>query len=666
MANKNPERKLTDTFIKTLNKPGRHGDARGGHGLSVKVRRTALGERTGRGGWAKTWCQRIKINGRRVDLGLGSYPVVSLAMARDKALDNAKRVKKGEDIRKPPPTIPTVAEAFKAVIKDLSPSWRGTQTLGNWQRSLAYCKRISSMPVSQVTRQDVLGIIKPLWHEKGSTAKAMRSHLSMAMQWAMNEGFRETNAALPGVVQNLGRQSPTIGHPSLEQREVGSALALVRDADVWWATKVCLLFLAFTGVRSGEARKATWDEIDLKTATWTMPGARTKNGKEFKIPLSTQALQILRYAEDCSGRRQGSIFPPERGGKYMNSGNLSSLVKRLKISCVPHGFRKSIRNWAAVAWIVQPAAEMILGHKPSNAVVEVYLTTDFFEMRQPIMQDWADYLTETMGPVIPTIAASSATSQHPDKPVKEQTLHLSSPLPENNSTPGKSSDKPITPRSEPRESRKRQTSNSTDNKGISTAKEAALKRVPLTPEERRERQRIQFKAKLEGAKSLGLCRHCGEPAIEGQTRCETCAEKHRGSHKNRQKERNAEPELANGDPSNKPKVPDYLGSKLPQPVKQTTLPQAKPLSEKTNSESRREYERLRAQRPERREAIRKAAQVHRQKAKELGLCRACRNPALLGKDRCEICAEKHRQENQRGAAVRRAKQKTEQNLNNPV
>ena len=94
MANKNPERKLTDTFIKTLNKPGRRGDARGGHGLSLKVRRTALGERTGRGGWAKTWRQRIKINGRRVDLGLGSYPVVSLAMARDKALDNAKRVKK--------------------------------------------------------------------------------------------------------------------------------------------------------------------------------------------------------------------------------------------------------------------------------------------------------------------------------------------------------------------------------------------------------------------------------------------------------------------------------------------------------------------------------------------------------------------------------------------
>ena len=151
MANKNPERKLTDTFIKTLNKPGRHGDARGGHGLSVKVRRTALGERTGRGGWAKTWCQRIKINGRRVDLGLGSYPVVSLAMARDKALDNAKRVKKGEDIRKPPPTIPTVAEAFKAVIKDLSLRGEGPQTLGNWQRSLAYCKRISSMPVSQVT-----------------------------------------------------------------------------------------------------------------------------------------------------------------------------------------------------------------------------------------------------------------------------------------------------------------------------------------------------------------------------------------------------------------------------------------------------------------------------------------------------------------------------------
>ena len=202
--------------------------------------------------------------------------------------------------------------------------------------------------------------------------------------------------------------------------------------------------------------------------------------------------------------------------------------------------------------------------------------------------------------------------------------------------------------------------NNTESKKLKTPKTRkvpALKRTPLTPDERKERQRIQFKAKLERAKSLGLCRHCGEPAIQDQTRCETCAEKHRVSYKNKHRERYDAAKLANGDPSNKPKVPDHLGNNLPQPVKQTTLHQAKPLSEKTNSESRREYERLRRQRPERREARRKAAEVSRQKAQDLGLCRVCRNPALLGQTRCEICAEKHRQGNRRGAAVRREKQK---------
>ena len=203
-------------------------------------------------------------------------------------------------------------------------------------------------------------------------------------------------------------------------------------------------------------------------------------------------------------------------------------------------------------------------------------------------------------------------------------------------------------------------SNNTKSKKLKTPKTRkvpAPKRTPLTPEERKERQRIQFKAKLERAKSLGLCRRCGEPAIQGQTRCETCAEKHRVSSKNKYGETNAVAKLANGDPSNKPKVPDCLGNNLPQPVKQTALPQAKPLSERTNSESRREYERLRGQRPERREFRRKAAQVSRQKAKDLALCKVCRNPAIPGQTRCEICAEKHRQGNRRGAAVRREKQK---------
>ena len=96
------------------------------------------------------------------------------------------------------------------------------------------------------------------------------------MQWAVNQGYRDSNPASPGVTQGLGKQARPVHHKSLAHPLLGSALAQVRDSDAWWAEKACLIFLAFTGVRSGEARLATWEEIDLDTATWTIPAHRMK------------------------------------------------------------------------------------------------------------------------------------------------------------------------------------------------------------------------------------------------------------------------------------------------------------------------------------------------------------------------------------------------------
>ena len=124
--------------------------------------------------------------------------------------------------------------------------------------------------------------------------------------------------------RNLGKQNRTVDLRSLDHRDVGGALAAIRDVDVWWAVKACLIFLALTCVRSRKAREATWDEIDFETATWTIPATRMKTGIEHRVPLSAHAMDVLAYARSQGGGRPGAIFPTPRSGLYMQAGSPGS------------------------------------------------------------------------------------------------------------------------------------------------------------------------------------------------------------------------------------------------------------------------------------------------------------------------------------------------------
>ena len=202
--------------------------------------------------------------------------------------------------------------------------------------------------------------------------------------------------------RNLGKQNRTVDLRSLDYREVGRNLAVIRDADVWWAAKSCLIFLALTCVRSGEAREATWEEIDFETATWTIPATRMKIGIKHQVPLSAHAMEVLAYARKQGGGRQGAIFPTQRSGRYMDSSMLSRLMKNLEIPGVPHGFRASFMNWAGERpHISAAAAESVLAHTPSGHIMKALRTSDFLEHRVPVMQEWGGFLTKTMEPVVP-------------------------------------------------------------------------------------------------------------------------------------------------------------------------------------------------------------------------------------------------------------------------
>ena len=196
----------------------------------------------------------------------------------------------------------------------------------------------------------------------------------------------------------------SVSHLYLDYPLLGSALAKVKEADAWWSVKFCLLFIAFTCARSGEARLANWDEIDLDESTWTIPASHMKTDLEHRVPLSTQAKELLAHAREQTDPSENRIFPPQRGGEYIGNDRLSRLLRKLEIPTVPSGFRASFRNWGrGRADIAQSVAEMVLAHYPTDPVMKALMTSDFFKERQTLMQEWADVLTETKGTVIPTM-----------------------------------------------------------------------------------------------------------------------------------------------------------------------------------------------------------------------------------------------------------------------
>ena len=191
-----------------------------------------------------------------------------------------------------------------------------------------------------------------------------------------------THRNIPTGEETLSRQQPTNHRPHLHHSKLGAALKLIRDAETWWAEVCCLLFLAFTDARSSEARLATWDEIDWETNTWHIPAPHMKPRRPHAVPLSSQAIDVLRYAEERTNG-EGLIFPFNHGGSCMSTVSLSRIMHLLGIPSTPHEMRSTFRAWA--------------GDNP-----EIPATTDdSFEARVLVMQMWADHLTETMGPVTP-------------------------------------------------------------------------------------------------------------------------------------------------------------------------------------------------------------------------------------------------------------------------
>lgn len=380
--------RLSGRFVRGVKEPGRYGDGRGGFGLALVVAPTAAG------GLSKAFVQRIRVNGRPTNIGLGSFPLVRLDEAREAALQNARAIRNGANPladRKRRAGIPTFEQATERVIATHSESWKGgSRTAGIWRARLGryVYPSLGALRVDTVSSSDVLGVIAPLWAEKRETASKVRSYINAVMAWAIAEGHRSDNP-VDAIGAALPRAGAKVNHQrALAYAEVRGALAKIWESDAYEVTKLAIEYLTLTAARSGEVRGATWDEVDEYTHTWTIPGLRTKTGREHRVPLSAAAIAVLEQAREYADN-SGFVFPSV-AGRILSDNTLSKLFRELGIAGTPHGMRSSFRDWAAEkGGVPREIAEFALGHVEGSGVELAYRRTDFFEQRRALMERWA-------------------------------------------------------------------------------------------------------------------------------------------------------------------------------------------------------------------------------------------------------------------------------------
>ena len=380
---------LSAAFVRTIKRPGAYGDGRGGHGLILRVKPRQAG------GVTKNWVQRLRIHGKPVNIGLGVYPVVTLAQARETALANRRAVAGGEDPRIKPAIVPTFAEAAEQLIALRGPTWKdGPLEARIWRSNFHkyVLPKLGDKRVSDISPADVLAVLTPIWAKKQETARRVRQRIAAVMRWCIAQGHRTDNPAGDAIGDALPRhKGPRRHYTTLPYSEVGKALRAVRESGAYKTTILCFELLVLTGVRSGEARLARWDEINFETSTWTIPGERMKSGRVHRLPLSRQAIAVLERAAEIRDRT-GLLFPSVTG-KPLSNMTLSKLLKELGIPAVPHGFRTSLRVWGSEQTDAPRAVlEAALAHKPGDLAEQAYARSDLFQKRRALMQAWADYL----------------------------------------------------------------------------------------------------------------------------------------------------------------------------------------------------------------------------------------------------------------------------------
>ena len=398
---------LSAVQLRRLKKPGLH--AVGGvAGLHLQVTETGDPERP-----ATSWVLRATVGDRRRDIGLGGFPDVPLAQARDRARDARDLIRQGIDpveerrkvraalIASQAATI-TFDEAADKYLGGKLHEFKNRKHAAQWRSTLqTYASPvIGKLPVAEVTLPHIRNILEPIWLTKTETAGRLRGRIESVMAWATVSGYRAgDNPArwkgnLDSVLAKPGKIAKVQHHRALPVADMPGFIAALREREGVAAR--ALEFLALTAARSGEVKGATWEEIDLAAATWTIPAERMKAGRAHRVPLSKPAVALLRSLPRFEDNPL--IFPAPRGG-VMSDMALIAVMRRMGVDAVPHGLRSTFRDWCAENMnYPREIAEAALAHVNADKVEAAYLRTDLFDKRRRLMRDWATFCTTTQAP----------------------------------------------------------------------------------------------------------------------------------------------------------------------------------------------------------------------------------------------------------------------------
>lgn len=376
----------------------------------------------------KSWIYRYQMNGRRREMGLGALVDVPAKEARRRAaqaralvhdkIDPVEHRKQqaaaaAAEAAKIEAGAVTFKQMAQAFIEKERVGWKNAKHASQWENTLeTYAYPVmGNVPVGEVDTAMVLEVVKPLWLTKTETATRLRGRIERILSYAKFEGFREGEnpAAWRGHLENVLLKRSKVRPPkhlaALPYGEMSQFIGMLRERQ--GVSQLCLEFVILTGCRSGEALKATWGEIDMEKGVWIIPASRMKAGREHRVPLSESALAVLKKAEEV--RQSDFVFPGARSGKPMSDMSLTMALRRLHPGCTVHGFRSSLRDWAAeVTDYPGEMAEMALAHAVGNKVEAAYRRGDMFEKRRQMMADWAAWCEPKMADNVRPIRSKKA------------------------------------------------------------------------------------------------------------------------------------------------------------------------------------------------------------------------------------------------------------------